>query len=241
MEFNNHKIAEVIGAVRFTTSWNDEVMNRYAELVKNEGFTNREERVPVQISFQFQAGKSENPVSYSQNKENKELVLSNPNTQQAIIIGFNYISFHLLNHYQGWEIFFPFVKSFLGKLNTLEIKQSIQHIQVMYINTFSVMMNENIADYLKFVPDMNDFGQGIEVHHNYQSNFFIQPNSQLFLRANIHTNFANSTKDIRLECSCVSSSYEEKKDLESLANQAHTIAVTSFKNVIQEKFKQKIL
>jgi uncharacterized protein (TIGR04255 family) len=216
-------------------------MNRYAELVKNEGFTNREERVPVQISFQFQAGKSENPVSYSQNKENKELVLSNPNTQQAIIIGFNYISFHLLNHYQGWEIFFPFVKSFLGKLNTLEIKQSIQHIQVMYINTFSVMMNENIADYLKFVPDMNDFGQGIEVHHNYQSNFFIQPNSQLFLRANIHTNFANSTKDIRLECSCVSSSYEEKKDLESLANQAHTIAVTSFKNVIQEKFKQKIL
>jgi uncharacterized protein (TIGR04255 family) len=241
MEFNNHKIAEVIGAIRFTTSWNSEVMNSYADLLRNEGFTNRQERIPVQISFQFQAGKSENIAGYAQSKESKELVLSNPDTQQAIIIGFNYLSFHLLNHYQGWEIFLPFIQSFFGKLESFEKNLSIQHIQVMYINTFSVMMNENVSDYLKFVPDTNDFGQGMEVQHSYQSNFFIQPNAQLFLRANIQTNFANSTKDIRLECSCVSSSYEGKKDLEYLANQAHGIAVASFKNVIQDHFKQQIL
>lgn len=106
MEYKNHKIIEAVCAFRFNPSQNSWDITGYADyynVIKDNGFSKKNEIKPVQFSFQIKP--NELPVNPQMIQGETQIVFKNESEDRAILLGNNYISFHTINHYPGWEIF----------------------------------------------------------------------------------------------------------------------------------------
>lgn len=242
MEFKNHKVTEAVCAFRFDSSlnnWNISLLLEYYNLIKEYGFVEKQEQKPFEVSFEI---KSNSPIPAAQYREGEmRMVFLNPTSNYAIILTGNYISFHSIGHYPGWNVFMPeLVKPYLERYFALGVGKGIESVQMLYLNKFEIDQNENLHEYVKLIPNLKDFGQGTEVAHFSQSNFTIEPNFQLFLKTTFNIEASSSVKNVILECSCYAYNQDNQYDWINLADGAHTKATEAFKQIIQAKLENII-
>lgn len=241
MEFTKHKITEAVCAFRFNPSqnpWDVTLFSGYYDLIKGEGFNKKQEIKPIQLNFQIKANEEPQPPNFQQGET--QMVFKTDDEKYAILMGNNYISFHTLNHYPGWDIFKPkTVEICLNKYFSLGLGKGLQNVQMIYINNFDLESSKDLSDYLTFVPKMKDFGEGEETSHFFQSNYSIAPNKQLTLKTILNVVLPQKTKRVLLESNCIASNIQEKSWAE-LGDDAHDAARNAFVKISSDYFKSII-
>jgi uncharacterized protein (TIGR04255 family) len=244
MEYKNHKITEAICAFRFSpdhSEWDILNLANYYKLIEPLGFEKKQEVKPFQVSFNIKANEVI-PAPKMEEGETK-MVFRNKEENRAILMGKNFISFHSINYYPGWDVFLPeLIKPYLEEYFKLDVSKDIVSVQMLYINNFEINKEENLSDYLSVVPNMKELGEETnELGHVFQSSFKIEPNLQLNLQTVLNVVPQNNTKKITLECNCIASNnIEHKYTWDMLANDAHEKAKKAFLTISTDKFKHKI-
>ncbi len=241
MEFKNHKITEAVCAFRFDPAknpWDVTFFSYYFDKIKEKGFIKKQEIKPIQLSFEIKP--NENPQPQNLQQGETQMVFKTEDERYAILMGNNYLSFHTLNHYPGWDIFMPeIIAPNIKTYFNLGLGQSTVSIQMIYINNFELELNKSLSDYFMFVPNMKDFGDGDENSHFFQSNYSIAPNKQLSVKTVLNAGLLPLSKQVILECNCIASN-NNSIDWLILANDAHKAARNAFVKVSSDYFKSLI-
>ena len=240
MEYKNHKITEAVCAFRFNpalNNWDITGIAEYYNVIKNDGFQKKQEIQPVQLSFQV------GPIVSQQTEmrpSDSQMVFKNDDEDYAILIGNNYISFHTLNHYPGWEIFNEkLISPFINKYFELDYGKGLTSAQMIYINNFEIGVGKKLSNYLTFVPDMEHFGDGDELSHMFQSAYDISPNKRLQLKTILNVIGLEKIKKVTLECNCIANN-NVNIVWNKLAQDAHDSAKNAFIKIATEEFKHEI-
>ncbi|MCU0439346.1 MAG: TIGR04255 family protein [Raineya sp.] len=243
MEFKNHKIKEVVCLFRFDTSletsWNVGKFADFYKEIEKFGFTKTEERRPVQVKFNI----SNDPKDFSSEtiQNDLQIIYRTEEDYDAIIMSKDSLSVHALNKYDGWDTFFPKIEKYLGIYFDLNLGRRLIDVQVMYINEFSIDIEEKLVDYLKFVPDMSSFSKGREINHVFNSDFFINDTIRVLINTICQTKTsAPPKKMVTVQINCTGTYPDDAADWQTLANNVHVNAVEVFKTVITENFKNKL-
>lgn len=243
MEYKNHKISEAVCAFRFNparNNWDITSFAAYYNEIKDLGFNRKSEIKPVQLSFQLKP--NEIPQNPQMVEGETQMVFKDENESMAILLGNNYISFHTINHYPGWEIFLnSFISKFLKLYFKIGYGKDLVSVQMIYINNFELEHHYKLSDYLTFVPNMEHFGEGDELSHLFQSSYEIAPNKRLQLKTILNVVNPERTKKVLLECNCIAHNTVSNDILwNELANDAHDNAKNAFINITTEHFKEII-
>lgn len=244
MEYKNHKIIEAVCAFRFNPPENNWDITSYADFynsIKELGFTKKSEIKPLQLSFQIIMNEPP-PVPQMLEGETK-MVIKNEKENQAILLGNNYISFHTINYYPGWEIFSgEFISVFLKKYFEIGYGKGLLSAQMIYINKFDLDKTKRLSDYLTFVPALEHFGEGDELSHLFQSAYKIAPNKNLQLKTILNVRPPDKIKTVILECNCMATNTPDHKiPWLDLSKDAHDNAKKAFINIATPYFKDQIL
>ena len=170
------------------------------------------------------------------------MVFKNKEETYAILLGNNYISFHTLSHYQGWDIFKKeLISPFIEKYFNLGYGKELTSSQMIYINNFEIGTGKKLSNYLTFVPDMEYFGEGDELSHLFQSAYDISPNKRLQLKTILNVFGPERTKKVTLECNCISkNTVNHDIPWSELAQDAHDNAKNAFIKIATPEFKEEI-
>jgi uncharacterized protein (TIGR04255 family) len=243
MEYKNHKITEAVCAFRFDpnqNNWDFTSFAAYYNVIKDHGFNRKNEIKPLQLSFQIRP--NEIPQTPQMIEGATQMVFKNESENRAILLGDNYISFHTINDYPGWESFSKdLISIFLNKYFELGFGKGLISAQMIYINNFNLDNDLKLSDYLTFVPDMERFGEGDELSHLFQSTYDIAPNKRLQLKTILNVINPDKIKNVILECNCIAAN-SENYDIswESLSQDAHDNSKNAFINVATNRFKDII-
>ena len=107
MEFENHKITEAICAFRFDpklNEWNIGIFSEFFNKIKEYGFVQSQEQETYASNVEID---SQQPLAPISRDEKLRMAFLNVEDKQAIILAKNYISFHTVEYYPGWEEFKP--------------------------------------------------------------------------------------------------------------------------------------
>ena len=243
MEFKNHKITEAVCAFRFTPSentvWDSTFLGEYYNRIKETGFEKKQEITPFKLDFQINPneGIKDSKVSHGES----QMVFKTTDEKYAILMGNSYISFHSLNHYPGWNVFLPeVIEKNITTYFGLGLGKGIASAQMIFINNFEIEAGRNLSDYLVFVPEMENFGQGDEISHLFQSTYSIKPNKQLTLRTIFNILPPGNVKKVTLESNCIANNSEQNLTWKVLVTDAHDNARNAFVKVASEYFKNII-
>ncbi|MEP5614138.1 MAG: TIGR04255 family protein [Cyclobacteriaceae bacterium] len=245
MEYLNHKITEAVCAFRFDpvqNNWDVTGIAEYYNEIKDSGFQKKQEIKPVQLSFQVKA--DEPPLS--QNAEIKEgdlkMVFRNDDESFAILLGSNYLSFHTINHYPGWQTFNEkLINPYIEKYFKLGYGKGLLNAQMIYINNFDIENEKKLSNYLSFVPETELFGEGDEISHLFQSGYDISPNKRLQLKTIFNVFGPDKQKKVTLECNCIAKNDVNLDiDWSELALDAHDGAKNAFIKIATDEFKNEI-
>ena len=241
MEYLNHKIAEAVCAFRFNPElnpWDITLFAEYYNLI-SDIYTKKQEVKPFEVKLNI------NPEQQLNRTDMKyhdiSMVFKNEKENYAILLGNNYISFHTLNHYPGWEVFNKeLINEYLGKYFSMGLGKGLLSAQMIYINTFQIEKTEKLSDYLVFVPEMENFGEGDELSHFFQSAYNISPNKILNLRTILNVNAPERLKKITLECNCIANNIDNSSEWANLSKDAHDAAKNAFIKISSDYFKNII-
>jgi uncharacterized protein (TIGR04255 family) len=242
MEYKNHKITEAVCAFRFNPSFNNWDLTSFAEyynVIKSLGFSKKSEKKPIQFSIQIKA----NEIPPPQMIEGElQMVFKNEDESKAILLGNNYISFHTINHYPGWEIFSTeLISVFLNKYFEIGYGKVLVSAQMIYINNFNLESDRHLSDYITFVPNMELFGVGDELSHLFQSAYDIAPNKRLQIKTILNVINPERIKKVLLECNCIANNTKENGiSWQDLSKDAHDSAKNAFLKISTSYFKELI-
>ena len=238
MEYKNHKITEAVCAFRFdprSNDWDFTSSADYYSQIKTLGFIKKNEIKPIQLSFQFRANEAPNNAQMVEGET--QIVFKNEDESRAILLGNNYISFHTLNHYPGWDSFLTdFISICLNRYFEIGYGKNIISVQMIFINNFELKNSAKLSEYLTFVPEMDKFGEGNELSHLFQSAYDIAPNKRLQLKTILNVVGESRLKKTLLECNCIASN-SANFTWEELSRDAHDSAKNAFINITTDHFK----
>lgn len=243
MEYKNHKITEAVCAFRFSpinNNWDITSFAAFYNVIKDLGFNKKNEIKPVQLSFQIKP--NEGPQNPQMTEGETQMVFKNEDEKQAILLGNNYISFHTINHYPGWDVFSDeLISKFLNKYFEIGYGQDLVSAQMIYINNFELAPHKKLFDYLTFVPNMEHFGEGDELSHLFQSSYEIAPNKRLQLKTILNVVNPEKAKKVVLECNCIANNTKNHDiSWEKLSKDAHDNAKNAFLKITTDYFKDII-
>lgn len=243
MEYKNHKITEAVCAFRFSpvnNNWDITSFAAFYNVIKDLGFYKKNEIKPVQLSFQIKP--NEAPLNPQMTEGETQMVFKNEDEKQAILLGNNYISFHTINHYPGWDVFSDeLITKFLNKYFEIGYGRDLMSVQMIYINNFELAPNKKLFEYLTFVPNMEHFGEGDELSHLFQSSYEIAPNKRLQLKTILNVVNPEKAKKVILECNCIANNTKNNDiSWEELSKDAHDNAKNAFIKITTEYFKEII-
>ncbi len=242
MEYKNHKITEAVSAFRFNpdvNTWDITSIAEYYNAIKDHGFKKKQEIQPVELSFQVGPNVAQRT---EMRRGESQMVFKKDEEDYAILVGNNYISFHTLNHYPGWEVFNEtLISPFIKKYFDLKYGKGLTSAQMIYINNFEIGNDRKLSDYLTFVPDMEHFGDGDELSHMFQSAYDISPNKRLQLKTILNVTGPEKTKKVTLECNCIANNTVNNNiPWNKLSQEAHDSAKNAFIKIATEEFKKEI-
>lgn len=228
---NKHLLTEVLCAVWFDQNqpWDSTYFGIYFEKIRDLGFTNKQEQKGYQILID--PTKSNPNSQFVPPELESKFIFKNESKNRAIILARNYISFHQLAPYENWQTLInEIAMPGLDYYDKLGIGLNIIQVQSLYLNQYSLNLNENIGDYLNFLPNLDS--TSIQENITFLSTYGIYPNKQLFLNVNGNINQSFEINNIILQCGCIVKKVEPS-NFQSLAEEAHKESVKLYNSIIK--------
>ena len=219
-----HDLVEVLCSFGFEPNanpWDSTFFGEFYEKIKTIGFTEKQEQKGIQFKVEIDARTPAIPRASADVLETR-MLFRNSNTNSAIILAPNFISFHKLAPYASWETFRkesiePGLRIYqeLG----LGLHRLLQ-TQVLYLNKYEFERGVGLSEKFKFIPEVDKMGIGKEKSLRFQSQYDFDPNLIMQIKLNANS-LSNGRKDVVLECSCIAMNNEDSSDYFSLAELAH--------------------
>lgn len=235
--YSNKHLVEVncgFGFPEETTPWDSTFFGQLYDKVKEFGFTEKQERKGVQITFNPTKNNTLDPITSSTMED--QVIFKNINTGRAILIGKNRVSFHAIKDYTYWDDFRDnFIAKFFNIYTELGLGNGRRECNIVYLNRFIKPSTENLASYFHFVSVIdNQFGV--------EKNTIVQrvlSNDKTLLIAKLNSTLTNTGYNINLECGAICQSIACKTgDWISQVNQTHEPIRNFFESLITEKLRQ---
>jgi len=239
--YSNKHLVEVNCAFHFpeeTTPWDSTFFGQYYEKIKHKGFIHREERKGVQITFKEQDfDASSDPITASPIED--QVLFRNLEQNQAILLGKNRISFHLLNDYKGWEFFIDqMIKPYSEYYKALGLGNGIMQASIVYLNKFVKSADKDLSAYFTIVSQVKSkFGN--------EAMTFIQrvfSNDKNLLIAKLNSQISGASQLINLECGAVCNNHLDMQKMDWIlqANQTHEPILNFFEDIITHNLKKEL-
>lgn len=239
MQYSNHYLAEVNCGFHFsteTTDWDSTFFGQFYEKIKERGFTERQERKGVQISFD---GSNIDETKITRSEIQDQVVFKNNATGMAIAMGKNKISFHQIKNYTNWN---DFVKNLIDPISkvykALGLGNGDRQCNIVYLNQFVKPNKEMLSDYFTITsPIESKFG--LEVNTTIQR---IIENENNYLIAKLNSQNINTSQNINLECGAICKNIIclNNSDWIDQANQTHEPIKDFFESIITEKLRKEL-
>lgn len=228
-----HKLTEVLCAFWFSpdnNDWDSTYFGKYFEIIKEKGFKFKEEQRAVQLNFQItphDAGTGlKTKPDYSEGE--MRMIFKTEDRNKAIILSKNFISFHALGEYNGWDNFInELVTPFLQDYRELGLGKDTLQVQSLYLNNFNLPIEQQLSDVFSFIPNIFGFAPSSESSMVYQSQFNLDQNLSVLVKLNGGINPITNLKELVFECSCFAVNHEKTTE-EQLISNAHEQANSIF-------------
>lgn len=221
-----------------TVQWDSTFFGQFYEKIKSDGFDHREERKGVQITFNgalINAGKV--PLATSQVED--QVIFKNTKKHQAILIGKNRVSFHVVKDYKGWDNFLnDVIMPYSEIYKSLGLGNGKRQCSIVYLNRFIKNENDDLSDYFRIISHVEPkFGKEVMT--------FVQrviSNEKNLLIAKLNSQIIDKVQNVNLECGavCVNEQCMNGADWIYQANQTHEPILNFFEEVITDKLKQEL-
>ena len=243
MAYSNKHLIEVTCGFQFnneTSKWDSVYFGQYYDKIKDQGFTERQEKKGIQIQVNANPADSSTSIKTTSQNLEDQVIFKNPSNGWAVKIGKGKISFHIVNNYTIWEDFLNlFIKPYVEKYLDLGLGNGPRQCNVIYLNRFLKPATENLSDYFTVVSPMNlDFG--IETTTFVQRVFNDKGKNLLITKLNSKT--IDKTNTINLECGavCINNDSINSVDWVDQANSTHAPIKAFFEAIITEKLRKEL-
>jgi len=220
---SKHQLAEVLCGFWFSSEqnpWDSTFFGKFFELIKNDGYTEKEEQQGYQVKFELKNAEIEKPTAQTDKLEPR-MLFKNPEKNTAILMASNYISFHKLPPYTSWEILLEEqIKPSLVHYNEIGLGKGLLQVQMLYLNSYNFKKETNLSDTFSFLPAVEKFRIGKERSLLFQSQYELDPNLLLQIKLN-SIPIIDNNKQVFLECSCMAYNKTGDENWLKIASQAH--------------------
>jgi uncharacterized protein (TIGR04255 family) len=240
-QYSNRHLTEVNCGFSFqneTTEWDSTFFGVFYEKIKDQGFTEKQQRKGIQIKFEGNLiNTPKSPVSTSQIED--QVIFRNSNKGWAIVMGKNKISFHIVKGYTIWTDFVNnFIMPFSEIYKSIGLGNGTCQCNVVYLNSFIKPESEKLSDFFTIISPI-DTKFGIE------ANTFVQrlvSNKNALLVAKLNSVLGGNGFNINLECGAVCVNQEAMNDPNWInqANLAHDPIKDFFEELITEKLRNEL-
>lgn len=240
MSTNQHKhsLSEVLCAFWFkpeSNNWDSTYFGKYFDKINSLGYNEKNEQKGFQVQFQL---KNKDGVikkgvvpTPELNELESRMVFNNTKEGFAIVMASNYISFHKLEPYKTWELLMSEqVMPAMKLYNDLGLGNDVLQVQSLYVNKYTFPIDGKLSDHFKFLPTIEDFGNGKENSLLFQSQYQLDPNLMQQVTFNTILKESRGEKEIVMQCGCVASQVGNTK-WTVLAEQAHVQNNKVFKSI----------
>lgn len=236
-ENNKHHLTEVLCGFWFNPSsnvWDSTFFGKFHEKIEPLGYKDKQEQKGFQVKFELKAEAGQNVPFSEMNETEPRMVFKNTQSGFAIVMATNFVSFHKLAPYKNWESLMaeqvvPGMKEYHG----IGLGNDVAQVQALYLNKYTLQIEDKLSDYFSFIPSVQEFGSGKENNLMFQSQYQLEPNLMQQIKLNAVINLIDKTKDVFLECSCFASPFDGYS-WEKLAEQAHDQNNLVFKSITKK-------
>ncbi|MBB6235644.1 uncharacterized protein (TIGR04255 family) [Pedobacter sp. AK013] len=243
MMYSNKHLKEVLCTFKFLPGpikWDSGFFGQFYDKIQADGFSLRQEKKGIV----FEIGNLNNGVPITPNVQEAEtqMIFRNPEKNYAISMGNSYVTFHIVNTYESWEVFNEsLMQPFMEKYLELGIYDKIQTCQVVYLNSFEIIAEDPLSDYFTVVsPPFNTFGReaAVQVSKNYVATNGIVLNFKI----NPQPTAKQNTKSIMLECGAVGTVTMGRpiSDWKTMSQDIKNPVRDFFESIITEKLRQTL-
>lgn len=241
MDNSNTHLVEVNCGFNFpeeTETWDSTFFGQFYEKIKSKGFDRKEERKGVQFTFNAGLISTGNaPITTSQVED--QVIFWNSEKHEAILIGKNRVSFHIVKNYTSWEKFCSeIIVPYSRIYQDLGLGNGKRHCSIVYLNRFVKPLGEDLSQYFKIIsPVAPKFGKEVMT--------FVQrviSNDRNLLIAKLNSQILDSSQIVNLECGavCVNEDCMKGEDWIYQANQTHQPILNFFEEIITSKLKSEL-
>lgn len=242
MAYTNKHLVEIICGFQFlkAPSWDSTYFGQFYEKIKGHGFIEKQERKGFQIQFSTGLPNISPPSISAGQTNDDEVIFKNSNKGWAIAMGKNKLSFHIVKNYTNWEEFrdqliVPFFKLYLD----IGLGAGPRQCNVMYLNRFNKLVNENLDTYFTIVSPLN-VGFGSESTTFVQRVFNHEGKNLLITKLSSQT--STTSKVINLECGaiCINHDCINTADWIKQADDTHAPVRNFFEAIITDKLRNEL-
>jgi uncharacterized protein (TIGR04255 family) len=238
-QYSNRHLIEVNCGFQFpqeTMQWDSTYFGQFYDKVKNLGFTEKQEKKGVQITFKGKNNTSNLPFTSSEIED--QVIFINNIKGLAISMGKGKISFHVIRDYTEWNDFVNnFITPFLGYYKELGLGNGSRHCNIVYLNRFIKPTNEKLSDYFTIISEIEP-KFGIETNTTLQR---VIQNDSNFLITKLNTQVLPTGLNINFECGAICKSVVcMNGEWLTQANQTHEPIREFFESLITEKLRKEL-
>lgn len=233
----NHQLAEVLCGFWFkpeSNSWDSTCFGKFYDKILKLGFSEKQEQKAVQIKMEFKTVEGAPATAPEMTEGDNRMIFRNPANNSAIILSANYLSFHKLPPYNGWDqLISDIVNPGLAMYREIGLGNDLVQVQSLYLNRYNLKPEDKLSEIFSFLPATESFGVGFEHNLVFQSQYELSPNITVNLKLNCNTNSLLNEKVAFLECTSFAKAME-KVDETKLIKDAHDKTNLVFNNIIKK-------
>lgn len=226
-----HKLTEVLCAFWFSpedNDWDSTYFGKFFDIISKQGFTIKEEQKSVQLSMMLKSQDSGLKPETDYSEGEGRMIFRNVDKSKAIILSSNFISFHELGAYKGWDsLINDLVNPFLEIYRGLGLGKETLQVQSLYLNNFSIPFEQKLSNVFAFLPDLEEFSPKAESNVVFQSQYNLEPNLLVLIKLNGGINDKTQMKELVLECSSFAVKHGNFSEAQLIAD-AHAQANSIF-------------
>lgn len=237
--YANKHLQEVVCGFNFANGgvvWDSAFFGQFFDKIVSLGFDEREERKGIQINFGDINSDVLNPIKVSSTELESKMLFKNKSSGSAITLGKDFVFFHQINNYKGWEPFTTeLIEPGLRFYQELGLLAGAVKCNVIYLNRFELREDEDFSSYFTFLnPIGTDFGteNSVTVHRIMDYNERLE---LVFRFQSMKT--SEDTRQVILECGAITKGFEHLK-WQELISITHEPIRVFFESLITTKLKE---
>lgn len=229
---NNHSLVEVACSIWFDPNLNDwdiTYFGKFYDKIKDLGYNQKEEKKVIEIHIDDTNQDGDGmPIPQTKSSEVR-MIFRNSENNAAIMLSNNLISFNKLTPYNGWDdLMDKIVNPCLKIYEEIGLGKGVIQVSALYLNKFTIPMNEKLINYFNFIPVIEDIGEVSDRSLEFQTHYDIDSNLELVLKLNGGTNHQKNNKEVFFECVCIAKNINGISTIGELSELAHQKARSAF-------------